>query len=112
MATHGTLSAFESSTTNWRSYAEQLNYYFIANEITTDKKKVAILLSACGQPTFNTISSLVTAEALKSMKYGELIQLLSDHYDPAPSAPPLFRDTNSTTELEQREKVLLILWLP
>ena len=60
MATHhGTLTAFDSSTTSWRSYVQQLDYYFIANEITTDKKKVAILLSACGQSTFNTISSPV-----------------------------------------------------
>ena len=86
MATHGTLSAFDSSTTNWRSYADQLNYYFIANEITTDKKKVAILLSACGQATFKTICSLVDADTLKDIKYDDLIQVLSEHYDPAPSS--------------------------
>ena len=68
MATHGTLSAFDSSMTNWRSYADQLNYYFIANEITMDKKKVAILLSACGQATFKTICSLVDADTLKDIK--------------------------------------------
>ena len=38
MATHGTLTAFEPTATTWRSYIEQLNYCFIANEITTDKK--------------------------------------------------------------------------
>ena len=86
MATHGTLTAFESGTNNWQSYTEQFNYYFIANDITTDSKKVAILLSACGQSTFNTISSLVDADTLQGIKYNDLIQLLSDHYDPAPSS--------------------------
>ena len=86
MATHGTLTAFDSSTTSWRSYVQQLDYYFIANEITSEKKKVAILLSACGQSTFKTISSLVDADTLKDIKFGDLIKLLSDHYDPAPSS--------------------------
>ena len=86
MATHGTLSAFEPSTNNWRSYTDQLNYYFVANDVTTDKKKVAILLAACGQLTFKTISSLVDADTLRSIKYSDLIQLLSDHYKPAPSS--------------------------
>ena len=85
MATHGTLTAFDSSTTSWRSYVQQLDYYFIANEITSEKK-VAILLSACGQSTFKTISSLVDADTLKDIKFGDLIKLLSDHYDPAPSS--------------------------
>lgn len=86
MATYGTLTAFESGTNNWRSYTEQFNYCFIANDITTDSKKVAILLSACGQSTFNTISSLVDADTLQGIKYNDLIQLLSNHYDPAPSS--------------------------
>ena len=39
MPTHGHgihYKFFVFSTTNWQTYADQLNYYFIANEITTD----------------------------------------------------------------------------
>ena len=43
---------------------DQFNYYFVANDITADKK-VAILLSACGPATFKTIESVVDAETLK-----------------------------------------------
>jgi len=86
MATHGTLLTFDSSTTNWQSHANQLNYYFIANEITTDKKKVAILLSACGQAKFKAICSLVDTETLTSIGYNDLIKVLSEHYDPPPSS--------------------------
>ena len=84
MATHGSLSAFNPSTTNWPSYVDQLNNYFIANDIATDKKKVAVLLSACGSATFKTICSLVDAESLKDIKYDDLVQTLSEHYDPVP----------------------------
>ena len=86
MATHGSLSAFNPSTTNWQSYVDQLNYYFIANDIATDKKKVAVLLSLCGPATFKTICSLVDAERLKDIKYDDLVQTLSEHYDPVPSS--------------------------
>ena len=85
MATHRSLSAFNSSTTNWRSYVVQLNYYFIANEITEDKKKVAVLLSACGSDTFKTICSLVDAETMKDIAYADLVKRLSEHYDPVPA---------------------------
>jgi len=67
MATHGTLTAFDSSTMNWRSYVDQLNFYFVANEIEGDDKQCAILLSACGQSTFATICSLVGADTLKGI---------------------------------------------
>ena len=86
MATHGSLSEFNSATTSWRSYVDQLNYYFVANDITTDKKKVAILLSACGPATFKTIESVVDAETLKDSSYADLVKRLSEHYDPVPSS--------------------------
>ena len=83
MATHGSLSEFNSSTTSWRLYVDQLNYYFVANDITTDKKKVAILLSACGP---KTIESVVDAETIKDCTYVDLVKRLSEHYDPVPSS--------------------------
>ena len=36
-----------------------LNYYLIANEVTDDAKKSAILVSGCGQAVYKTIHSLV-----------------------------------------------------
>ena len=54
---------------NRRSYVDQLIYHFIANEITEGKKKVAVLLSACGSDTFQTICSLVDAETMKDIAY-------------------------------------------
>ena len=86
MATHGSLSEYNPSTTSWRSYVDQLNYYFVANDITADKKKVAILLSACGPATFKTIESVVDAAKLKDIKYADLVKALSVHYDPVPSS--------------------------
>ena len=86
MATHGSLSEYIPSTTSWRSYVDQLNYYFVVNDITTDKKQVAILLSACGPATFKTIESVVDAETLKDIKYADLVKTLSEHYDPVPSS--------------------------
>ena len=65
---------------------DQLNHYFVANDVTTAKKEVAILLSACGPSTFKTIESVVSAEALKDIKYGDLVKKLSQHYDPVPSS--------------------------
>jgi len=86
MATHGMLTAFDSSTMNWRSYVDQLKFYFVANEIEGDDKQRAILLSVCGQSTFATICSLVGADTLKGIKYADLIKILSEHYDPKPSS--------------------------
>ena len=84
MATHGSLSAFNPSTTNWQLYVNQLKYYFIANEIT-ENKKIGVLLSACGSDTFKTICNLVDAEAIKDIAYDDLVKRLSQHYDPVPS---------------------------
>jgi len=86
MATHGTLTVFNASTGTWTSYVDQLNYYFVANDIKDDKKQVAILLSACGQSTFATIRSLVDEDTLKGIKFADLIKVLTAHYDPAPSS--------------------------
>ena len=64
MATHRSLSEFNSSTTSWQSCVDQLNHYFVASDIIiiTDK---TIRLSACGEcgpATFKTIQGVVDAK--------------------------------------------------
>ena len=50
MATHGSLSDFDSSKEDWSSYILRLKYYFEANEVTDSNKKKSILLSHTSQP--------------------------------------------------------------
>ena len=86
MATHGFVVQFDPEKEEWTSYVERLNYYLIANEVTEDAKKCAILMSCCGPTTYKTIRSLVDSETRKTIKYPELIDLLTSHYNPKPSS--------------------------
>ena len=81
MATHGELSAFNPAKKHWTSYIERARYYFIANEVKTDKKKCAILFSGFGPETYQTIRSIVDAETLKASKFDDLVEIISAHYD-------------------------------
>ena len=45
---HGTTSAFDRSQEEWSEYAERLVHYFVANDITGEEKRRAILLNAVG----------------------------------------------------------------
>ena len=44
---------------DWESYEERLQQYFVANDIAEAEKQRAILLSVCGQSTYNVIRNLV-----------------------------------------------------
>ena len=85
MAVHGHVSEFDPKKEEWKSYAERLSYYFIANDITTDAKKQAVLLSASGSDTFELIQNLLAPVDPKDKSYDELVTLLENHYKPKPS---------------------------
>ena len=84
MATHGSLVQFNPDKEEWTSYVERLNYYLIANEVTDDTKKCAILMSGCGPMTYKTICSLVDSETRKTIKYNDLVEIVTSHFDPKP----------------------------
>ena len=58
MATHGTLGEFNPIREDWTYYAERLELYFTANDIVTEKKQQAILLSVCSAETCRLIRDL------------------------------------------------------
>ena len=84
MAVHGTLSVYDSAAEPWTIYVERLNQYFIANDVEDSSKKRAILLAVCGSKTFQLIRSL-TEEDPTSKPYDDVVQLVTDYYDPKPS---------------------------
>ena len=84
MAVHGTLSAYDSAAELWIIFVERLNQYFIANDVEDSSKKRGILLAARGSKTFQLIRSL-TEEDPTSKPYDDVVQLVTDYYDPKPS---------------------------
>ena len=51
MASNGHMGEFNNQLEDWRSYTERLQNYFIANDIKSEAKQRAILLSVCGPRT-------------------------------------------------------------
>ena len=85
MATHGSVSPFDSSKEDWTSYTQRMTHYFVANDVTAEEKKRSILLSACGAQTYKVIRNLVDDTKLDSTSYEEIVKLVRSHYDHYPT---------------------------
>ena len=85
MASHGTLSDFDSDREDWTSYTERLEQYFEANDVVSAVKQRAILLSICGASTYQLIRDLVAPAKPISKSFAEIVKLVEDHHQPPPS---------------------------
>ena len=85
MSTHGKISSFNPGHEPWTSYAERLGYYFAANDIVNEAKKKAILLTVCGPTTYQLLKSLLQPISPADKTYSELLDVLSNHFNPTPS---------------------------
>ena len=56
---YGVISEFEAGEEDWTSYTERLQQYFAANEIVSEDKQRAILISVCGAETYQLLKSLL-----------------------------------------------------
>lgn len=84
-SSHGHMSEFDSSVEEWTAYTERLDSYPIANDVTSEDKKQAILLSVCGPSTYRLIRNLVAPQLPKSKSFADLVKLVKEHYHPRPS---------------------------
>ena len=85
MATHGSLSEFDSAREDWTSYSERLEQYLLANGVTADDKKRAILISTSGPRTYQLMKSLLAPDKPTSKTFDEIVKLMKDHFQPKPS---------------------------
>ena len=68
-----------------RELDERLGYYLIANGITEEAKKKAVLLTSIGASNFTLLRSIAGPDGLDPKSYAVLVKLLQDHFDPKPS---------------------------
>ena len=59
--------------------------FFIENSITTVEKKRAVFLSVVGATTYKVLRNLISPELPSDKSYDELVSVLEQHYNPAPS---------------------------
>jgi transposase InsO family protein len=58
----------------------------VANDVTSEEKKRALLLSVCGRETFKTARNLCSPGKLTDKAYKDICAALKGHFDPQPSA--------------------------
>ena len=86
---HGVVLPFDRNQEEWVEYAERLESYFIANDITDTPKRRAILLNGVGPSTYCLIKTLALPGSTNDFKFEELVDMVITHYNPKPS--PIFK---------------------
>jgi len=64
---------------------EQLESYFVANDVTTAGKKRAVLLSSCGTAAYKMIRSVLAPSKPTEVSYNDLTKKLTEHFSLTPS---------------------------
>ena len=82
---YGNMGKFDQAVESWESYIEQMEKYFVANDVISAGKKGATLLSMCGQSTYTIIRSQAAPDKPTDMDYEELLELTMKHYNIRPS---------------------------
>ena len=85
MTTIGKLEEFDSDREDWPFYAERLEPFFAANEITDASKKKSVLLSVLGATSYKLLRSLVSPAKPGDKDYADVVETMKSHYNPAPS---------------------------
>ncbi|KMQ83342.1 enzymatic poly [Lasius niger] len=76
---------FEAGQDNWETFVERLELYFLANEITDELKRRAILLTKVSTSTYILIRDLCAPSKPKDKTFEELKVLIKQHLSPEPS---------------------------
>ena len=81
----GTVNEFDEKTDSWSNYIDRLEQFFIANEIESEQKQKAILLSSVGPRTYKLICNLTQPDKPSTKNFHTIVELVREHHSPRPS---------------------------
>ena len=81
----GKIDEFDGSKEEWPQYSERVDHFFAANGIDDADKKKSAFLAMIGPVTYALLRNLVSPDKPGDKSYDELVSLLQEHYNPAPS---------------------------
>ena len=70
---------------NWTQYIERMEYYFLANGITSADKQRAVVISTMGAKAYKTLRNLITPHNASDKSFKQLIEVMMKHFCPPPS---------------------------
>lgn len=82
----GSVGEFKDKEDSWQFYIDRVEQFFIANEVDSENKKKAILLSSVGAKTYKLLTSLSQPNSPSQLTYNQIVALIKNHQDPKPSA--------------------------
>ena len=84
MALLGTVKEWDSAEEVWTHYIERVKFFFVANDVSTEGKKRAILLSVVGAKHYAVLRGLAENKP-EEKTFKELCTLMEKHIRPAPN---------------------------
>ena len=83
VSTVGQVEPFDPDADDWQVYAERLDQFFAANEISGEKK-VSVFLTVIGSKAYTLLRNLLAPTKPADKSYKDLVEALSKHLDPKP----------------------------
>ena len=83
--TIGTVPTFDPISSSFEEWTEILEEWCVANDVTEDKKKRAVLLTNLGAKAYHTLRALMQPDKPNTKSYKICKSTLQEHFSPAPS---------------------------
>ena len=87
MATsYGKLDEFDPALCeDWTQYIERMEYYFLANGITSANKQRTLLISAMRAKAYKALRNLITPHNPSDKSFKQFVEVMTKHFCPLPS---------------------------
>ncbi|CAG9766765.1 unnamed protein product [Ceutorhynchus assimilis] len=86
MASYGNIEQFNvNEPKGWESYVERMTFYFSANDIADEAKKLAIFLSLCGPHTCEILRSSLAPDKNYTGGKWLIIELAKENWEKSSS---------------------------
>ena len=81
----GWIDSFYLKTDNITKYIESVEQYFIENDVTDEKKQIAIFLTVIGNETYSLLTNFLATESpaglMKNKRFFDVISIHASHHN-------------------------------
>ena len=92
-----------------KTYVERINFYFVANNVTQEAEKKAILLTEMGGKAYQVIRNLLAPSTPGEAMFNQIATLMQEHTKPTPNVI-VQRFKFNTRDRQPNESLLPISW--